>query len=300
MAEATKNADFALHITRKSLFQSATLQIGLFEARGVTHACGDVEQQDRNAVVLPLAGVFAKHDAPGRQVIGTPSHAVFVAADTAYRISYPGGIGDRALILRFGDELAPEHVDRSGDAALASNGLLPAPAMMLRNMLGARLGQDDVDDFEIETIGLDLLNVSFAAMRKEKLASRPSALARRMRATERVKEAIAVAPSEKWTVAQLARLANLSPFHLCHVFRQMAGTSIYHYVLQERLAQALDAVLDGDDDLTAIALDAGFASHSHFTARFRGFFGCTPAALRRNATAARLVELRKIVTARTH
>jgi AraC family transcriptional regulator len=80
----------------------------------------------------------------------------------------------------------------------------------------------------------------------------------------------------------------------------MAGTSIYHYVLQERLAQALDAVLDGDDDLTAIALDAGFASHSHFTARFRGFFGCTPAALRRNATAARLAELRKIVTARTH
>jgi AraC-like DNA-binding protein len=300
MAEATKNADFALHITRKSLFQSATLQIGLFEARGVTDACGDVEQQDRNAVVLPLAGVFAKHDAPGRQVIGTPSHAVYVAADTAYRISYPGGIGDRALILRFGHELTPEHVDRSGDAALASNGLLPAPAMMLRNMLGARLGQDDIDDLEIETIGLDLLNVSVAAMRKEKPASRPSALARRLRAMERVKEAIAVAPSEKWSVAQLAKLANLSPFHLCHVFRQLAGTSIYDYVLQERLAQSLDAVLDGDDDLTAIALHAGFASHSHFTARFRGFFGCTPAALRRTATAARLAELRKIVTARPH
>jgi AraC family transcriptional regulator len=296
----SRNVDFALHVTRKSLFQSATLQIGLFEARGVTDACGDVERQDRNAVVLPLAGVFAKHDAPGRQVIGTPSHAVFVAADTAYRISYPGGIGDRALILRFGHALAPEHVDRSGDAALASNGLLPAPAMMLRNMLGARLGQDDIDDFEIETIGLDLLNVSFAAMRKEKPASRPSALERRLRATERVKEAIAVAPSEKWTVAQLAKLANLSPFHLCHVFRQMAGTSIYDYVLQERLAQSLDAVLDGDDELTAIALDAGFASHSHFTARFRGFFGCTPAALRRNAAAAQLAELRKIVTARTH
>jgi AraC family transcriptional regulator len=247
-----------LPVIRKSLFESQTLQIGLFEARAVSDQCGDVERQDRNAVVLPLAGVFAKHDAPGRQVIGTPSHAVFVAAGMPYRISFPGGIGDRALILRFGDELAPEHVDRSGDAALASNGLLPAPAMMLRNMLGARLGQDDVDDFEIETVGLDLLNVSFAA------------------------------------------LANLSPFHLCHVFRQLAGTSIYDYVLQERLAQALDAVLDGDDALTAIALDAGFASHSHFTARFRGFFGCTPAALRRNASAARLAELRKIVTARAH
>jgi hypothetical protein len=156
------------------MFDSATLQIGLFEARGVSDACGDVERQDRNAVVLPLAGVFAKHDAPGRQVIGTPSHAVFVAADTPYRISFPGGIGDRALILRFGEGLAPEYVDRRGDAALTSNGLLPAPAMMLRNLLGARLGQGEIDEFEVETIGLDLLNVSFDAMRQEK--PRPAAI----------------------------------------------------------------------------------------------------------------------------
>jgi AraC-like DNA-binding protein len=287
-----------VEIRRKTLFESQNLQIGLFQARGVSDRCSDVEQQDRNSVVLPLAGVFAKHDAPGRQVIGTPSHAVFVAADTPYRVSFPGGIGDRALVLRFGNELAPEHVDRSGDAALASNGLLPAPAMMLRNLLGARLSQGEIDGFEIEAIGLDLLNVSFDAMRKERSDVRPAALTRRTRAMERVKEAIAVAPSRKWNVARLAKLANLSPFHLCHVFRQMAGTSIYDYVLQERLAHALDAVLDGDDDLTSIALDAGFASHSHFTSRFKGFFGCTPAALRRIATSAHTAQLRKILTAR--
>ena len=289
-----------MQITRKSLFENTTLQIGRFTVRPRSDACGDVERQDRNAVVLPLAGVFAKHDAPGRQVIGTPSHAVFVAAEVPYRISFPGGIGDRALILRFGNELAPEQVDRRGGAALASNGLLPAPAMMLRNLLGARLDQGEVDDFEIETIGLDLLNASFDAIRKEKPDVRPAAMARRTRALERVKEAIAVAPSRKWNVARLAKVANLSPFHLCHVFREMAGTSIYDYVLQERLAHALDAVLDGDDDLTSIALDAGFASHSHFTARFRSFFGCTPAGLRRTASAARLADLRKIVTARRH
>ena len=88
-----------MQITRKSLFESATLQIGLFEARAVSDACSDVERRDRNVVVLPLAGVFAKHDAPGRQVLGTPSHAVFIAADTPFRTSYPGGIGDRALTL---------------------------------------------------------------------------------------------------------------------------------------------------------------------------------------------------------
>jgi AraC-like DNA-binding protein len=183
--------------------------------------------------------------------------------------------------------------------AIASNGLLPAPAMILRNLLRARLQQGETDDFEIETVGLDLLGRSLTAMRKA-AAPRQAAQARRMRALERVKEAVAVAPSRKWSVGRLADIANLSPFHLCHVFRQTVGTSVYDYVLHERLAHSLDAVLDGSDDLTAIALDAGFASHSHFTARFREFFGCTPTALRRRATAARLGELRKIVTARRH
>ncbi len=290
-----------MKVSRKTLFESETLQIGLFEARPGSDACGDVERQDSNAVVLPFSGVFSKHDAPGHHVIGTPSHAVFVAADTPYRIGYPGGIGDRALVLRFGDALAGEQIEARGHgAALSSNGLLPAHAMMLRNLLGARLERAGADDFEIENLGLDLLNMSLKSMRKEKLPLRQSALARRARALERVKEAIAVAPSDRWNIARLAKVANLSPFHLCHVFRQMVGTSIYDYVLHERLAHSLDAVLDCGDDLTTIALDAGFSSHSHFTARFRGFFGCTPAALRRATTATRLAELRKIVTARPH
>jgi AraC-like DNA-binding protein len=51
------------------------------------------------------------------------------------------------------------------------------------------------------------------------------------RALERVKEAVALAPSHRWNVAKLAEIANLSPFHLCHVFRDTVGTSIYDYVL---------------------------------------------------------------------
>ena len=82
------------------------------------------------------------------------------------------------------------------------------------------------------------------------------------------------------------------------VFRGLVGTSLYDYVLRERLAQALNAVVDGDEDITGIALNAGFASHSHFTARFRRFFGCPPVALRRTAHAARIDDFRKIVTAR--
>jgi AraC family transcriptional regulator len=270
-------------IVRKTLFDSKTMQISLVEARPVSDACGDVERQSLNAIVLPIGGVFSKHDAPGQHVIGTPSHAVFFAANMPYRIGFPGGIGDRAITLRFVEELAPERLARRGEI-MKSQGLLPASAMMLRNLLWTRLKRAEADDFEAEALGLDLLDVSLKSVRSSNPALRPATQARRARALERVKEAVALAPSRRWNVAMLAEIANLSPFHLCHVFRDTVGTSIYDYVLHERLAHTLDAVLDYGDDLTAIALDAGFASHSHFTARFRRFFGCTRprfAALRR-------------------
>ena len=291
--------NWAVKATRRTLFESETLQIGLFEAHPVSDACGDVERQSSNVVVLPVSGVFSKHDAPGRHVVGTPSHAVFVAADTPYRIGFPGAIGDRALTLRFDGALAPCPLDCNGSGeTMASHGLLPANAMMLRNLLWTRLERGEADEFEIETLGLDLLSMSLRSMRTGNVPLRRSTQVRRIRALERVKEAVALAPTHKWDVAKLAKVANLSPFHLSHVFRQMVGTSIYDYVLHERLAHTLDAVLDCGDDLTAIALDAGFASHSHFTARFRSFFGCTPTTLRRIATAEHVCELRKIMTAR--
>src|SRR5712671_4349292 len=137
----------ALEISRKT-FESETLQIGLFEAHPTSDACSDVERQSLNAITLPISGVFSKHDAPGRHVIGTPSHAVFFAADTPYRIGFPGGIGDRAITLRFGEDLAPEQFARGDGETLTSNGLLPARAMMLRNLLWARLARAKADEFE--------------------------------------------------------------------------------------------------------------------------------------------------------
>lgn len=290
--------DDIFNVRRQTLFADAALQIGLFESRPKSDICGDVERQSLNAVVLPLSGVFAKHDAPGRNIVATPSHAAFIAADVPYRISYPGSIGDKALTLRFDHTLAPERLDpASGRKAFAPHGLLGADAMMLRNLLWTRLRRHDADVLEIESIGLELLGMSLQSMRAEAKPVRSSALIRRTRALARVTEAVALAPAGKWTVSKLAGIANLSPFHLCHVFRQMVGVPIYDYVIRERLAHSLDAVLACDNDLTSIALDAGFASHSHFTARFRTFFGCTPAALRRMATARDIADLRKIVTA---
>jgi hypothetical protein len=53
-------------VRRKVLLDSETLQVGLFEVHPASDACGDVERQSANAIVLPFAGLFSKHEAPGR------------------------------------------------------------------------------------------------------------------------------------------------------------------------------------------------------------------------------------------
>ena len=120
---------------------------------------------------------------------------------------------------------------------------------------------------------------------------------RRLRHVHLTLEAIAAAPEHPWTLHALAAQASVSPSQLAHGFRAETGLSVYGYVMRARLVRALEAVLDSDAALTRIALDAGFASHSHFTARFRALFGHTPLAVRSGIHRSTARQMRRIVIA---
>ena len=51
-----------MEIRRKKLFESRTLQIGLVETRPRSDACGEIERQSLNAVVLPFAAKEYRKD----------------------------------------------------------------------------------------------------------------------------------------------------------------------------------------------------------------------------------------------
>lgn len=290
-------------VVRRTLFESELLRVGHVVARPSSAERSEVERQSLNVVVLPLAGVFAKHDGPRQHVIATPNHAVFIAAGAPYRISYPAGIGDRCLTLWFsGTALAralPQAILRDGFdlSAFESHALLAPEVMLARSLLWRRFVRGEWDPLEVEELSMGLLASALRAARKESRGRSRAGSDRRLRHVACVKEAIALHPERKWTLGELADLACVSACHLAHTFREEVGTSVYRYVVRSRLASALDAVLDDDTDLSTIALDAGFASHSHFTARFRALFGLAPVELRQGLSSRRVAELRKIVTA---
>jgi AraC-like DNA-binding protein len=82
-------------------------------------------------------------------------------------------------------------------------------------------------------------------------------------------------------VGSMARRLEVSPYHLCHVFRSQTGQTMHQYRLDLRFRMLLDRLEQGSRDLSAIAHDLGFASHSHMTTLFRRWCGQVPSTVRR-------------------
>ena len=87
---------------------------------------------------------------------------------------------------------------------------------------------------------------------------------------------------ERITLDAIAGTLGVSAFHLCRVFRRETGAPLHRHVLGLRVRASLEAVAR-DADLSGVALDAGFCSHSHFTAAFVREFGLSPSAWRCDA-----------------
>jgi AraC-like DNA-binding protein len=96
---------------------------------------------------------------------------------------------------------------------------------------------------------------------------------------ERVKAYVARSEQGRVDVAAIARAVGLSPGYLAEAFRVAESVSLYQYALQSRLQRAATR-LAGSDDLTQLALELGFASHSHFSTAFARWAGCPPSAYR--------------------
>jgi AraC-like DNA-binding protein len=97
---------------------------------------------------------------------------------------------------------------------------------------------------------------------------------------EAARDLIARRFMENLSLSEIAAHVRSSVFHLARLFKARTGFSLHAYRNQLRLRTALDRLRDPGVDLTTVALDLGFSSHSHFTETFRRSFGKTPSAVR--------------------
>jgi AraC family transcriptional regulator len=109
-------------------------------------------------------------------------------------------------------------------------------------------------------------------------SARPPVTAARMaRAIEFIHEHL----DEPFTVADVARVMDLSPFHFSRAFKRAVGEAPHQYVLNQRLEQAHRLIAGSDLSIADVAIQTGFYDQSHFGFHFKRHFGVTPGTLRR-------------------
>ena len=88
-------------------------------------------------------------------------------------------------------------------------------------------------------------------------------------------------------LVEVARVVGVHPMHLAKLFRRRFGYSMGEYVRRRRVAWACGELMDRSQTIAAIALQAGFADHAHFTRTFRRLTRCTPKEFRAGMRACR-------------
>lgn len=89
------------------------------------------------------------------------------------------------------------------------------------------------------------------------------------------------APSEAWTVDQLAQVAGMSRTSFAVLFQNLMKLTPMDYVTKWRMEVAKRVLRKGSASLTDAAESAGYASDSAFTRAFKKETGMTPAGFRK-------------------
>ncbi|MGJ7903194.1 helix-turn-helix domain-containing protein [Lysobacter sp. 1R34A] len=135
-------------------------------------------------------------------------------------------------------------------------------AAMLREALGQALGLHLLREYGVTSGGP---SGSAAAAQRLQPAQR-----------RRIEDYIQAHLDQPIRLSVLAGLAGLSVHRLLIAFRAAFGATPIQYVLGERLRRVCRRLRDSDEDIATIALEAGFASHSHLSMAFKKRYGLSP------------------------
>lgn len=78
------------------------------------------------------------------------------------------------------------------------------------------------------------------------------------------------------SLEDIADCLGVSRYYFCRLFKQSVGVSPYQYILQQRVDYAKRLLREGKLSISEVALESGFAHHSHFNYHFKRLTQVTP------------------------
>jgi len=272
------------------VFASAIGRIGRFRISPTNPRFADTGPIAQHLVAFPRTAVAITH-AGGPRMMADPTRAMIYNRGQEYRRGVVSPEGDRCEWFAFDaaaiadatapwDASAAERLDRPFSRAWAP--VDPRTYALQRATFERACAGGDAMAIEEAMLALlaRVVRASFGAcVTSGHAADRAATRRAHAEIVDEVQRILATRFREPLSLGAIARMVGASPFHLARVFRAHARVPIHAYRTQLRLRASLEALVDRRD-ITALALDLGFASHAHFTTAFRRAFGTTPSAWR--------------------
>lgn len=85
---------------------------------------------------------------------------------------------------------------------------------------------------------------------------------------------------ENLTLDELAQCVNLTPSHLCYLFKTHKGTSPMRFLKTRRLEKTCELLEKTLMSIKEISFQVGIKDESHFMRDFKKFYGVTPSQYR--------------------
>jgi AraC-like DNA-binding protein len=243
------------------------------------------EQHSTVSIAIVVAGSFqyraesstSRHSAlmtPGSLLLGNPGQH--------FECGHAHGAGDRCISFRYTpDYFASLEADaRARDSTSRFSVLRLPPVRALSPVIArscASLAGTIDPTWEELSIQVAAEAVQVAGGVPRKTGEAPGeAVARVTQIVRKVERH----PDADWTLAALARCAELSPYHFLRLFERVTGVTPHQYVLRARLREAATRLTAEPSKILDIALDCGFGDVSNFNRAFRAEFGVAPRAFR--------------------
>lgn len=269
--------------TVKTLLDTPIVSVRDVCCRGLCRHKSGEECATATQLVFPYRGAYVRH--LGRDdAVAEANQVLFFNRNDGYQVSHPVSGGDSCLSIEPAEELlrelAPKALLRDSPTLAFRQQRMPIDprAQALVALLRHSLDRGIAEPLEAESLALTLIRRTVRPQAMRGPAKSPA----RQRLVDRVKLLLTSDLSRRWTLADIAAEVGGSAVYLTQVFQQIEGMPLYRYQLNLRLARALDLMADYDD-LTALGLELGFSSHSHFTSAFQRTYGRSPSEFRRFA-----------------
>ncbi|MBV9642586.1 MAG: helix-turn-helix transcriptional regulator [Verrucomicrobia bacterium] len=295
-----------------TIYSSPIVTVSNFCCRANRSGPGEEELSEANRVVLMRRGAFSKH-LGRKKITADVNQALFFAKDAVYRVSHPVDCGDCGTIftlaprnlndiVRARDPSIDEHPDRpfqfvTGPCDVKIYWRHHLLARQLESQREHPIEHFWADETTLQLVA-DVLEFAFDRQGSSRETPRITTDADHAEKTEAAKELLAARMSERVMLDEIAREVGASPFNFARLFRRQTGLPVHRYLTLLRLGASLERLAESNVDLTILALELGFSSHSHFTDVFRHEFGETPSSFRRKASRKSIGEISRNLIAR--